>query len=98
MNPACRMLPFFIAFLITALSLFVPHSVTTQQRARSVRFGFPFSFVEQDMTTIDRNYPAILSLQDPWENPTKFSLVAFLFNVTLFASVGYGSLWIFQKK
>lgn len=65
--------------LVTALT----HQVLVSSRAdlRSVEFGWPLVWVQQDQSSYDPPFPTQLSLSSPWENPTSVSLGAVLADV-----------------
>lgn len=65
----------------TALSLAtlaLPQTIQTQSHLEKIQFGFPFWFIEQNQSAVDRDFPIVLTISSPWENPTDIHWVGFL--------------------
>lgn len=65
--------------LVTALTDQV--LVSSRADQRSVEFGWPLVWVQQDQSSYDPPFPTHLGLSSPWEHPTSISLGAVLVDV-----------------
>jgi hypothetical protein len=67
------------AAALTVFAAIVDHA-TVDSRAglRSVSFGWPFNWLNQDLTAMSPPFPIELSADSPWENPTSVALGAFV--------------------
>jgi hypothetical protein len=65
--------------LVTALTDQV--LVSSRAYLRSVEFGWPLVWVQQDQSLYDPPFPTHVGLSSPWENPTSVSLSALLVDV-----------------
>ncbi|CAH2717474.1 hypothetical protein BACCIP111895_04688 [Neobacillus rhizosphaerae] len=78
---------FLIANLLVLLSpFFSKSSVSNYDDLKNAAFGFPFPFVNQDLSSYDPPFPYVMSISSSWENPMSInllSLIASLFVVNV---------------
>lgn len=87
-----------IGIFFTSLSLAVPKKINAVQSITDVQFGFPISFVKQDLSATDRNYPFLAYLGSPWENPTSIIWLSFILNFLIYCVAGAFVIFIFYNK
>ncbi|ETI70507.1 hypothetical protein BAVI_02124 [Neobacillus vireti LMG 21834] len=81
---------FLIAnFLVLLSPFFSKSSVSNYDDLKNAAFGFPYPFVNQDLSSYDPPFPYVMSISSPWENPTSInplSLIATLLviNVSIY--------------
>ncbi len=77
---------FNIGFVVTLSSLLLAAEVFTPADLRHVKFGLPFSFVIQDLSRIEPNFPWRVGLSSPWEYPTALLPGRFTLSVLMIAA------------
>jgi hypothetical protein len=75
----------YLVLLVTIASLFVLLSpffsksvVNDYDDLKSAAFGFPFPFVNQDLSSYDPPFPYVMSFSSPWENPVSINLLSLI--------------------
>lgn len=68
----------FVALVIVLSTLSISQTVYSKKGMENMRFGYPLTFVTQDLTGYDPPFPWQYNFSSPWENPFTFNLPNFL--------------------
>lgn len=82
LGPCCA-----LAVMLTLATLAIPATVVSAENLQSVRFGYPFAFVEQDLRRYsppEHLFPIRFHLDSPWGSGTRFHPLPFVLSVTVF--------------
>lgn len=93
-----------ISLIIVIGTLSISKTVYNKEEMKAVEFGYPISFITQDLTAYDPPFPWKYSFNSPWENPFKISwgnlLLSHLliFFITTAVIIGAERLFIKSRK
>lgn len=94
----------FVSLIIVIGTLSVSKTVHDKGDMKAMEFGYPISFITQDLTAHDPPFPWKYSFSSPWENPFKISwsdlLLSYLiiFSITTSVVIGAERLSIKNRK
>lgn len=71
--------------LITPFFTYV--EVQNDEELRNMEFGFPISYVKQDLSSFSPPFPWSFSINSPWEHPTKILFINLSVSIILVYSI-----------
>lgn len=92
------------SLIIVIGTLSIPETVNNKEDMRAMEFGYPISFITQDLSRYDPPFPWEYSFSSPWENPFKISWGNFLlsyliiFSITTLIFIGAGKIFVKKRK
>ena len=87
---------FLLAILLVLMSpFFSKSSVSNYDDLKNAAFGFPFAFVNQDLSSFDPPFPYVMSISSPWENPTSINLLSLIASLLVVNGPIYFIYYIF---
>lgn len=83
--------------VVTVLSVLIPQSIQSSEHLQEVRFGFPFSFIEQDLSAKSYSLPVSVIISSPWENPTDIRGTSLLGSWFFWSAAGLLVFMLFNR-
>ena len=91
-----------MSFIIVIGTLSISKTVYNKEDMKAMEFGYPISFITQNLTRYDPPFPWKYSFSSPWENSFKISwgnfLLSYLIIFFITTSVVIGAKRLFVKN